>query len=266
MPKSISNSQRDQAAVQLADGLRKSLGNADINVYGISNQTHMAQVMIEADYRMKLIGMGLERQPIEKMQTFIGALRGGSSDMQRWWFMPDYKCVKADADELAIQLVGSGVKLSTQRISIDDQGNVVELQKKASSASRSYATSFTKNYEKISKASPVYAQLRQVIDLLVACAWMKQSDAFGKTNWIPELLLNEKLLSVENLPAPKSCPSAANAQWKGSRLILPSGGVSIEPQKALSTEFMQIEKDGIARTPRKKIDIERDTKNAWWWD
>ena len=47
----------------IVEGLRESLGLQMITLGGISSKTHFAQVMVEADYRMKLIGIGLEPAP-----------------------------------------------------------------------------------------------------------------------------------------------------------------------------------------------------------
>ena len=44
----------------IVEQLRDSLGMQVITVGGVSAKTHFAQVMVEADYRMKLIGIGLE--------------------------------------------------------------------------------------------------------------------------------------------------------------------------------------------------------------
>ncbi len=43
------------------DELRSQIGTQDIEVYGIDARTRAARVMVEADYRMKLVGMGLEK-------------------------------------------------------------------------------------------------------------------------------------------------------------------------------------------------------------
>ena len=72
-----------------------------------------AQVMVEADYRMKLIGIGLERPPV-KLVSYVD--RAKPSDvsrnaLQRWFFVPDYQCVRESDDKLAMELVGDGVKL-----------------------------------------------------------------------------------------------------------------------------------------------------------
>ena len=40
--------------------LREVLGQQDIRVFGIDPRTHAGRILVEADYRMKLIGMGLE--------------------------------------------------------------------------------------------------------------------------------------------------------------------------------------------------------------
>jgi len=40
--------------------LRRQVGKQDIEVYGLDPRTRAAQVIVEADYRMKLVGMGLE--------------------------------------------------------------------------------------------------------------------------------------------------------------------------------------------------------------
>ena len=270
IPRTIAPAMRARAAQQLAQGMQRSLGNADIRVYGISARTHMAQVMIEADYRMKMIGLGLERPPIE-MQTFLGALKGAPRDMQRWWFKPDYKRVQVDADELAIELIGSGVELSTENINFSKGGKAIKAQSKPSAASRTYAHSFTKNYAKIEKASPVYQQLRQSIDLLVAFAWLKQSAAYGKVDWSPEVLVDESKFKTESGPAPKHCPCVANAVWKGNMLILPAGGgVSVTPELALNKKNLQVAEAGIGKDIRAKIDIKNsvDTEGngSWWWD
>ena len=42
------------------EDLRSQLGKQDIEVWGVDPRTRVGRVMIEADYRMKLVGMGLE--------------------------------------------------------------------------------------------------------------------------------------------------------------------------------------------------------------
>ncbi len=50
---------RDQGMF-IAAGLKQSLGLQNITLKGIPANTSFAQKLVEADYRMKLIGIGLE--------------------------------------------------------------------------------------------------------------------------------------------------------------------------------------------------------------
>ena len=47
---------------------------AQIRVFGISPKTHFAMVLVEADYRMKRIAIGVEPPPV-RMTTFAMALQ-----------------------------------------------------------------------------------------------------------------------------------------------------------------------------------------------
>jgi len=56
---------------ELVMGMTQALGPQDVRVDGVSPTTHFAQVMVEADYRMKLIGIGLERVPARNMKSWV---------------------------------------------------------------------------------------------------------------------------------------------------------------------------------------------------
>jgi len=47
---------------------RGAMGRQDIEVYGIDRRTHAGRVLIEADYRMKLVGIGLEEGDARRHQ------------------------------------------------------------------------------------------------------------------------------------------------------------------------------------------------------
>jgi len=97
----------------IVDGLRKSLGLQNVTIGGVPADTHFAKVLVEADYRMKLIGIGLERTSV-KMKSYVDFASPTSvarNAMQRWYFVPDYECVRVSEDELAMELVGNSVKL-----------------------------------------------------------------------------------------------------------------------------------------------------------
>ena len=72
--------------------------------------------MVEADYRMKLIGIGLEN-PAVRIPSYVSKANPRSvsrNALQRWYFTPNYDCVRVSEDELAMALEGEGVQLMSE--------------------------------------------------------------------------------------------------------------------------------------------------------
>ena len=91
--------------------------------------TLMAQ-KFEADYRMKLIGIGLER-PRTKIPSYVELANPravSQNALQRWYFVPNYDCVRMSEDEHAMELVGEGVKLIGENEFVAGDGTRVEAK------------------------------------------------------------------------------------------------------------------------------------------
>jgi hypothetical protein len=161
---------------------------------------------------MKLIGIGLEQPPV-KMATWIELASAGSvaaNALQRWYFMPDYQCVRISEDDLGIELVGRGVKLVGADEAVLADGSRMSADR-ADRASRLFTEAFTKKYPEIAARSPVYAQLRNLIDVAVAAASLQEHDAYGRAAWGAESLRDESICTIERLVAPTEVQPAINA-------------------------------------------------------
>jgi hypothetical protein len=66
----LSGPPSEEQIQMIAGGIRNSLGYHVVTVNGVAPKTHFAQVLVEADYRMKLIGIGLEKPPL-KLISFV---------------------------------------------------------------------------------------------------------------------------------------------------------------------------------------------------
>ena len=73
LPRRVASGEEQRLARQIVPAIEEALGNAGITVFGVPPRTHMAHVLLEADYRMKLIAIGREPPPIS-MPTFFGKL------------------------------------------------------------------------------------------------------------------------------------------------------------------------------------------------
>jgi hypothetical protein len=265
IPRQVAENQRAAAAASIKAGMTESLGLSSIRVFGISSRTHFAHVLIEADYRMKRTAMGVEPPPV-KMTTFVEAIQAPPHGvLQRWWFTPDYKCLKLAADGLAAEFIGQGVQLQTEDKLIGPDGSLAAAGVRPSKPAELFSLAFTRKYQEIAAASPVYAQLRSLIDLSVAAALIRRYDYYGQTGWKAELFRDETSLSVERLAHPKTVPCVVNSLWKGNRLLVPAGGVSIRPDEALSDENLFTAYDSSLRATYERLVLPAD-QNRWWWD
>ena len=255
------------AAEQIATGLKSSLGRQNVRIEGIAGDTHFAQVMVEADYRMKLIGIGMER-PSVHMVSFVDLANPAQvsrNALQRWYFVPDYECVRVSEDGLAAELVGDGVKLVGENEAVSESG----IRRKASRgnrASQAFVTGFTKKYSALAESSPVFAQLRNLIDLAVAAAFIQDRDYYGKAGWKMPVFGNESRLPVQNYKAPEKVDSVVAAKFKGNRLMTPiGGGVRIEPALALDEQNTLSDEKGEVESLRQSLKPDLK-KGQWWWD
>ena len=255
-------------ANRIAAGLRESLGEQVVSIRGVSPQTHFAQVLVEADYRMKLIGIGLEA-PAVKIDSYVS--RANPKDvarnaMERWYFTPNYECVKVSPDKLAMELVGEGVKLIGENERVTAEGGR-QASGSTNRASQAFVQQFTAKYAELAKKSPVYAQLRNLIDLSVVAAYIQEQDFYGQSGWKAELFGNEQAVPVETYQVPKHVDSAVNVVWKGATLMTPiGGGVNIQPKQALSPGNLTTDNGGELVGLREKLGVEKLDAKQWWWD
>lgn len=252
----------------IVEGLRESLGMQVITLGGISSSTHFAQVMVEADYRMKLIGIGLEEPPA-RIKSYISQASFSSiarNAMCRWWFVPDYKRIRVTDDRHAMEFVGTGVKLVGEDEVIRSDGTR-QTAGGQNRASRRFTQSFTDKYAQLADRSPVYGQLRNCIDMLVAAAFLQENDLYGLADWDLSVLGQESIYPVQTYNAPQHVASAVNSIWKGRRLATPvGGGVQIRARKVLDTENLLVDEKGTVQEARSAVNIGELSADKWWWD
>ena len=251
-----------------ADGIHDALGLQDVNIWGISPKTHFALTLLAADYRMKLIGIGLEEKPVP-MTNYVEKSNPqamAKNALVRWYFQPDYDCVVQTKDGLGIAILGDGVKLVGEDELVASQGKRFATGK-ANKASRSYTKSFTEQFSKIAAALPVYADLRNLIDMSVVAAWLQKEDIYTKAGWAMDFFGNEESYSVETVQPIEKAETAVNIISHGkSTVSFPvGGGVMIEPATALSAEHLIADQDG--KVEQKKAETAETVKSdIWWWD
>lgn len=264
----VGRTARPGDTARIVNGLRNSLGLQEVTVIGVHPDTRYARTLVEADYRMKLIGIGLEQPPV-KMKSFVQSVSPAQvsrNALFRWYFVPEYECVRMSPDKLAISLEGQGVKLVGADELVARDGSRQETEVKTGGASKAFTDSFTQNYPKISEKSPVYAELRNLVDMAVVAAYLQSEDIYGQLEWETVVFKNEARFSIQTEKAPKKVESAVAAVWRGKTLMTPiGGGVEIRATNALKKDNLLNAKDPAVA--QKKAEAEsRLPEEGWWWN
>ena len=266
--KTAAQPQNDAEIMNYAAGIREALGLQNVKVWGVSPRTNFAATLVAADYRMKLIGIGLEESPV-KLTTYAdksNPRQNASNGLVRWYFQPNYDCVVETEKGDAIELIGNGVNLVGADELVGADGKRFANTGRGNPATRAYAKSFTSKFEKIADEVPVYASLRNLIDMTIVAAYLQKENVYAKTNWTPDLFVDEEKFQTENLNEIQFAETAVNTiRHSGGLTSYPTGGgVHIEPQIALDVDHLKYDEKGSVEEKREKS--ENANSAQWWWD
>lgn len=252
---------------QLANGMRQSLGMQTVSIKGVPANTHFAQVLVEADYRMKLIGIGLQ-DPIIPMQTWIERTTPGANAnaLQRWYFQADYSSVGTNEAGTALRLQGQGVKLSGEKETVQNDGKRKRTGAVGDKASSGFTKEFTEKFPKIAEVIPVFFEMRNLFDISVAAAFIQDRHLYEKSGWDLGVFANDSRFNVNTTNGITQVESAINAVWKDSQLITPiGGGIHIAARKLVEPSATRV--DNEIDSQRGKIEAPKDlSADQWWWD
>ncbi|MBB3204673.1 hypothetical protein FHS27_000437 [Rhodopirellula rubra] len=254
--------------MRLVQGLKQNLGLQTVTIKGIPAATHFARVLVEADYRMKLIGIGLEQLPVP-VRSYVSRTSPqavAANALERWYFQPNYDGVSVSDDRMAMRINERGVQLVGEGERVMGDGKRV-MAGRGNRASQAFTKEFTDKYPLIASKVRVYAELQQLIDLAIAAAYIQEQDFYAQADWNMPVLGDESQLTVETYTAPEKVETAVNAIWRGNTLMTPlGGGVNMQPRVAFNSDRMQVDASGEnveTKNAAGPTDLE---PGQWWWD
>jgi hypothetical protein len=258
--------------------LEAAVGPQQVTLTGVAPSTHFAQVLVAADFLMKRLAMNFEPAPIEGLPSYMEMLQDESAPlpknaMPRWWMAPHYEPLLKDEEGLAWQLRGQGVRTLTEEGHLGRGGKVVAKSspsplvgegsgvREKDSLAKEWADAMTTKYDGLANRLPVFAELRNCMDLAVVAALLVKEDLPGRAGCDLGMLLEDKRVAVAEYAAAKTIDSQASLIRKQGRWVVSvSGGVEIDNWSVLE----RVE-------PRPELAAVRVTATAtdsdrWWWD
>ena len=238
--------------------LRAQLGKQDIEVYGIDPRTRVARVLVEADYRMKLIGMGLEEGTLG-VPSYLDLVKvpPGEApppmDVLRWWFTLNYQAVLASENFDAFEIRGQGVKVLSESELLAADGQRVHTGE-SDLLNQTFAQNFTTHFGALAEKYPIYAELQNIFDLSLVAALVAEHDVPGQVGWHLTCFGDPQAYPVALSPAPTQVETVINHRVINRKHILAgvSGGVSIDPAALVARDALETDTYG-------RLAAERDT-------
>ena len=246
-----------------AAAIEEQLGPQKITVAGVPATSHFAHVLVAADYRMKRISMGMEPAPVAGVPSFLEFVRASGRGMNnmlpRWWLEPDYPGLVRDEAGLAWEIRPGSVRAMAEADFFDAQGRQ-HPSGKADSASQRWAELFTRHYAELAQAEPVFAQLRNCMELAVVAALVAKENLIAKAGAHFPLLTQSDGFATVQLPAPRQVASKAVVVKKGRTWVIAAGGVAINPWPVVDKTEAQ------ARVAQVRTKAAGKPAVTWWWD
>lgn len=244
------------------------LGPQDISLSGVPLDSQFAELLVEADIRMKYIAIGLDKPAVKGFRSHLAMIGAGGNSMQRWWFTPLYDAFTRTAD-------GLGFEFSGQRVQLMSEDELVSSNGQRSSAAFSrvttqkYSKQFTERFPELARAVPVFAELQGVFDLSVLAALMKKERLAARVGWPMSLFLDDERAPLARRNVPRKTPSVSNFKMlgRGVMVMQVTGGVLLNPWDVINHEDFHRDSDGKLNSAQKAAVPANDIENnRWWWD
>ncbi len=249
-------------------GLRDAMGKQDVVVFGIDPSTRAARVLVEADYHMKLIGMGL--QPgTPGVSSYLASVTDPEKSMSllRWWFTLNYEAIETTTQRDAFHLKGPGVKVLSENELLTRQGQRLQTGK-SDLPTQQFAQSFTEHFKDLTIKYPVYAELQNIFDLALITALVRHETLGDRVDWSAAHFRDVEKYRLRRSQAPTEVQSVINHRViAGKRIIAGvSGGVTVDVRPLVQASAIQHADYGLMKAARKDSAPGRLASDGWWWD
>ncbi|HUG90665.1 MAG TPA: DUF1598 domain-containing protein [Planctomycetaceae bacterium] len=263
---------RLSSAASWARQLQELLGPQDAVFNGIPTDSRVARVMLEADYRMKLIGIGrldggsdipsyfdlLTPQAIKENPPQLDALR--------WWLTMKYDAVLHSGDRNVFEVVGSSVLCQSENELIDAAGQRIHTGQ-ADPTNAQFAANFTRNYDELARRDLVFADLQNIFDLSLIAALLHHERVPDRANWDGGVFAPNGAYESVRYEPPKTVETAVNHRvYNGKDIIVQvAGGVRGDLMAVLRDPEVYQENVRLgSQAARGRVPVLPEGR--WWWD
>jgi len=238
----------------------------------VPSNTRVAQVLVEADYRMKLIGVakldaGKNIPNYFDLLKAAGQIKGGQLDVLRWWLTMKYSAIIHNPDRTFFEIQGGSVMAQSENQFLNAQGQHVPTGI-SEPVNRRFVENLTNHYGELAQRDPVFADLRNIFDMALVAALCRQEHLHQRAGWDLGTFAPGGDYHPAVVQAPTVVESVLNHRsYNGGRDIV------VQVAGGVQADIAGIARDqSIAKEDAGLNDVAKRGKNPalpdgrWWWD
>ena len=260
----------DKATRGWVNQLQQKLGRQDVVVWGVPADSRVARVIVEADFRMKMIGIGRMNAGKEIPSYFdlltADQAAGTAMDALRWWLAMKFDGVKYSADKTAFEICGSSVLCQSENQMLTAEGKHLPTGK-SEATNQQFAQNFTNHYGKLAAKDLVFTDTQNIFDLALCSALIKQENLVEKANWDLGVFALGGAYAPQTYAVPKEVDSVVNHRvYQGRNVVVQvAGGVKADVMAVATNPSMKVAEPQVgqvgqtAKAPQLPV-------GRWWWD
>ncbi|MBL8816830.1 MAG: DUF1598 domain-containing protein [Planctomyces sp.] len=254
-----------------ANKLEETLGMQNVIVKGLPFDSRIASVIVDADYRMKQIGIG-EREGVSGMKSYFDILtrserrQGGSTEALRWWMTVGYDSIEVSADKTAFEFNGRAVQCQSENQILKADGER-EATGRADRPNAEFARLFTEHLPALAAEDMVFADLQNIFDLALVSALLDSNRIHRGANWKPETFSSTGDFATAQVDVPKELMTAAASRvYSGGDVVIQvAGGVRGDLKSVVRDGKVFVTSEDVEADALKANPIGHDA-SRWWWD
>jgi hypothetical protein len=208
-----------KACDQIAD----AGGVQPVKYWGLEPATRFAFVCVEADFRLKQLGLGLLAPPVPKVESYRNLILVPEKEF-RFSLESNYEALAASPDGLAFELRGPSLKVNGGLL-----GHPESTVQDLSPAGKRFVASCNENFDALIRHLVSWADLCNLGDLSVLAALVGGDGLAEKAGWDVSWILDPKGYPVVEMKAPTSAAVLCNYTTNGNNALFLTGGIWIKP-------------------------------------
>lgn len=254
---------------QFASQLEETLGLQNVTVMGVPQNSRVASVIVDADYQMKMIGIG-RREGAKGMESYFDLAgraerQGAAMDALRWWMTVGYEAIRTTPGKNAFEFTGRSVRCLSENQLVSADGSR-ESTGKADTANGRFAELFTEHLPELAQQDVLFADLQNIFDLSLAMALIHSHGLQHQANWTPQVFCNGSDFVTQDVDVPTELLSAANSRsYRGGTIMVQvAGGIQVNLRDIVNNAENFEVSEQVHGAARQASPIGHG--GSWWWD